>query len=271
MKVVVTGAGGFIGSVVAKHLAESGFDVTAIHRQDVDLRLPETLLSSFDVLIHCAAETPGRCKEPDKLYSNNMDVSRSVFDQALASGAETVVFLSSISAYGGIFVPVLPEDLTPSNPNAYGLAKLDAESFLQSRGFTSALAIRLPGVVGKGSKDNYLSVAFERLMSGETVIGRNPEALFNNLVYVMDLASFVGEWIAEPRAGYNMVNLASKDPITVREMLSLMFRLSGREERLTFEPGGRRPFLISLDRAVYFGYRPATVRDSIASFVHSSI
>jgi nucleoside-diphosphate-sugar epimerase len=288
LHVVVTGAGGFVGGFVARWLAARGCEVTAVSRRpaepalaiasrltwrEADLRSPESLPPRFEALIHCAAETPERCPEPDNLYHRNMEVSRSVFDQAMAARAQSVVFLSSMSAYGAIAVPVVTEDLPPLDLDAYGRTKRDSEVLLQScveRGRPSALAIRLPGTVGKGSHDNFLSLALARVLKGEAVKGRNPESLFNNVVYVGDLAAFLGAWIANPKPGYAVTNLAATDPLPMREVLAVLFACAGRKARFVFEEGGRKPFLISLERALSLGYRPSTVKASIESFVRDS-
>jgi len=285
LHVVVTGAGGFVGGFVARWLAARGHEVTAISRRphepaaevlprltwrEADLRWPGSLPPRFDALIHCAAETPERCPEPDNLYRRNVDLSGIVFDQALEARAHAAVFLSSMSAYGTITVQVVKEDTPPLDLDPYGCAKRDSESLLETcvaRGLRSGLTIRLPGTMGKGSHDNFLSVALARALSGEVVKVRNPESLFNNIVYVGDLAAFLDTWVGNPQPGYAMTNLAATEPLQMREVIALMFAASGREERVVFEPGGKKPFLISLDRALALGYCPSTVRASIESFV----
>jgi nucleoside-diphosphate-sugar epimerase len=289
LHVVVTGAGGFVGGFVARWLAARGCEVTAISRRPVgtsdevlprlawreaDLSLPGSLPRRFDALIHCAAETPERCPDPANLYRRNMDVSHSVFGQLLEARARSAVFLSSMSAYGTVAAPVVTEDMPPLDLDPYGRAKRDSENLLQScveRGLESGLAIRLPGTVGKGSHDNFLSTALRRVLSGELVKARNPDAPFNNIIYVGDLAAFLEAWMANPRSGYTVTNLGASEPLPMREVLSLLFAFSGRDERVVFEPGGKRPFLISLERALSLGYRPATVRASLESFVRESI
>ena len=286
LHVAVTGAGGFVGGFVARWLAARGCEMTAISRRpgeerlanlawrEADLRSPGSLPARFDALLHCAAETPERCPEPHRLYERNMDLSRSVFDQAMKAQARCVVFLSSMSVYGAVSVPEITEDTPPGELDPYGRAKRDAEALLQScvgHGLPSALTIRLPGTVGKGSHDNFLSVALARALKGETVKGRNPDSLFNNVVHVGDLAAFLGAWIANPKPGYAVTNLAAAEPLPMREVLALLFAASGHAERLAFEPGGKKPFLISLDRARSLGYRPATVRASVESFVRDCV
>ncbi len=286
LHVVVTGAGGFVGGFVARGLAARGCEVTAISRRasgetlpgltwrEADLRSPGSLPARFDSLIHCAAETPERCPEPANLYERNLDLTRSVFDQAMTAHARCAVFLSSMSAYGAVSVPEITEDTPPGELDAYGRAKRDSESLLQScveRGLPSALTIRLPGTVGKGSHDNFLSVALARVLRSEIVKGRNPESPFNNIVYVGDLAAFLHAWIANPKPGYAVTNLAATDPLPMREVLALLFAFTGREERFVFEAGGKKPFLISLERALSLGYRPSAVKASIESFVRDSV
>jgi nucleoside-diphosphate-sugar epimerase len=272
--VVVTGAGGFVGGHVARWLAARGLTVTAHTRQHADLRTPGSLPSRFDALIHCAAETPERCPEPARLYERNMDLSRSVFEQALAASAQCAVFLSSMSAYGSISVDELTEDSPPGELDAYGRAKRDSEALLQdcvARGLASGLSIRLPGTVGKGSHDNFLSVFLGRVLRGEKLKGRNPDALFNNIVYVGDLAVFLGGWIAAPKPGYSVTNLAAIDPLPMREVLKLLYTCAGRAPDFEFDAGGKKPFLISLERARSLGYRPASVRASVEAFVRDCL
>lgn len=272
--VVVTGAGGFVGGFVAPWLAARGCEVAALTRQKADLRSPGSLPKRFDALIHCAAETPERCPEPARLYERNMDLNRNVFEQALAARARSVVFLSSMSAYGAVSVAELTEDTPPGELDPYGHAKRDSETLLEScvaRGLPSCLSIRLPGTVGKGSHDNFLSVALGKVLRGEPVRGRNPDALFNNIVYVGDLADFLHQWTGAPRPGYAVANLAASDPLPMREVFELLYRHAGRAPGFTFEAGGKKPFLISIDRACALGYRPASVKASIEAFVRDRL
>jgi hypothetical protein len=114
-------------------------------------------------------------------------------------------------------------------------------------------------------------VALARALSGEVVKGRNPDALFNNIVYVGDLAAFLEGWITKPRPEYHVTNLGATEPLPMRQVLSLLYAFSGRLERLVFESGGKQPFLISLERAIALGYRPASVKASLESFVRDCV
>lgn len=286
--VVVTGAGGFAGGFIARSLAEKGFAVTAITRREpdappvanltwrrADIAERGSLPAHFDALLHIAAEIPARCPEPDVLYRRNLEPSQNVFEQAVAAGAKTIVFTSSMSVYGAVSAAEVTEATPPQNPDPYGRAKRDSEDLLENlvRGgrLASGLSIRLPGTVGKGSHHNFLSDALGRVLAGEPVRANNPDAMFNNIVYVGDLADFLAGWIRAPKPGYAVTNLAAPDPIAVREVFSLLFSTAGRPDRLEFNEGGKKPFLINLDRAAALGYRPRSVRASIEAFVRDNL
>jgi len=284
--VVVTGAGGFIGGFVTHRLVERGFTVTAITRRtsarglgrlsyrQADLTKPDALPERFDAVVHCAAETPARCPDPAALYASNVAAMRHVCERALQTSTRVVLFTSSMSTYGTISVPVVTENTPPQDPDAYGRSKLEGERMLAdaiARGLPSALSIRLPGTVGRGSHDNFLSHALERILAGEAVTACHKDALFNNIVYVGDLADFLAEWIASPRPGYAVTNIAACDPIRIGDLFSLLFAHAGKPERITFSEDGKAPFQISLEHVIRLGYRPATVRDSVAAFVRDCL
>ena len=286
-RVVVTGAAGFVGGYLARALAGDGFDVIATVRQSApaglpanvrvvagDLQLPSFLPSRFDALVHCAAETPSRCRDREGLHDRNVAAAGAVFRHAASAGARAIVFMSSMSVYGRIVAPLVTEDLEPRDVDDYGTSKAEGERRLSAAvaaGLPSGLAIRLPGTVGHGSHDNFLSEALAAARAGVPLTGRHPDALFNNIVFAGDLARFVSAWLAAPVPGYHVSNLASREPISISAMYAELFRHLELPQRIQYESTGKPPFLISLERAVSLGYQPATVKESIAAFVRDTL
>jgi nucleoside-diphosphate-sugar epimerase len=169
---------------------------------------------------------------------------------------------------------VVTEAVAPDQPDAYGRAKLDTERLLEdlvSEGFDSGLSIRLPGTVGKGSHHNFLSDAATRVMAGELVTAKNPKSLFNNIVYVGDLAHFLGRWLKAPQPGHALTMLAAEQPLSLARVVSLLFECAGMPEKIRFEEGGKKPFLIALDHARTLGYRPPTVDASIRAMMRDRL
>jgi UDP-glucose 4-epimerase len=288
ISVVVTGAGGFVGGELIRALAAQGHAVTAIVRRPAtdgtfprtvtirqgDLTVAGSLPEKFDCLIHCAAEIPARCPDPQVLFRRNVGAVGQACAAALRARARSVVFMSSMSVYGTISVPEVTEDLPSFDADAYGRSKIEGEGLLAAavdRGLPSGLVLRLPGTVGRGSHDNFLSEALRKVRAGEPIVGRHPDALFNNVVYIGDLARFLNAWIRAPQPGYTVTNLAACEPISIREVYAALFAAAGRPERISYDTSGKAPFLISTARASALGYRPSTVKQSITAFVRDNL
>jgi nucleoside-diphosphate-sugar epimerase len=289
LRVLVTGAGGFVGGFVSRFLFSKGCFVTATTRKPLDgsigfnprltwtqIDLCQGLhqLGEFDAIVHCASEIPANCTDPDMLYHSNVSSSKRLFENANFENVKTILFMSSLSVYGTILEDTLTEKTMPLDPDAYGLSKLDSEEILAKcvkQGLCSGLSIRLPGTVGRGSHHNFLSDCLKRIHNDELIDAKNAESLFNNVVYVGDLGAFIHRWITIPESGYHMTNLAARDPMKIKDVLSLMFKVTRKPERFEFSDGGKRPFLIDLEQAQRLGYEPETVYKSVEAFVGDNL
>src|ERR671938_36415 len=118
MKAFVTGATGFLGSHVARVLAEQGADLrllvragsntknVADLRADVvtgDLRDPASLekgIAGCDVVFHVAADYRLWVRDPDEMYRSNVEGTRAILEAARKSGVRRVVYTSSVATMG---------------------------------------------------------------------------------------------------------------------------------------------------------------------------
>lgn len=282
---MVSGAGGFIGGHLAHGMSGRGHEVTALVRrgrpallerqpglriEQVDLIETERPLAGpYDAILHCAAAIPSAVHDDNELARINVESSRRIFAAALSISAPVVIFFSSMSVYGRIDADVVNDSTPVRDPNEYGRSKLECErlldDFSRMHPGLRALSIRLPGVVGPGSHNNFLSDIKARLFAGSSVVVRNPEARFNNVVHIHDLERFVAHLLNALPSGHRLVNVASEEPLPIRDVVGILKTASGRAGQVRYESGGR-PFLISNDSARGFGYQPATVRDSVERF-----
>jgi nucleoside-diphosphate-sugar epimerase len=198
-----------------------------------------------------------------------------LFDHAAAAGARAVVFLSSMSVYGHVRESVVTEATAIDSPDVYGQSKLAGEQCLAEladrRQNVAALALRLPAVVGRGARHNFLADTLAGIMAGAVVQARNPDAPFNNVVHVADLADFIRSYCEALPSGFRLGNIAASEALKIREVIGLLFRRSGRSERVNYVNTGKAPFTISLEGVRALGYRPRSVRDTLTAFVDDSI
>jgi nucleoside-diphosphate-sugar epimerase len=127
-------------------------------------------------------------------------------------------------------------------------------------------SIRLPGIVGAGSRNNFLSDVGRKILRGEIVHAKNPSARFNNIVHVRALSACIEALLENLSPGHTVLTLGASEPMTIREVLGRLFRQCGRAERLEFAAAEGPSFLIEFEAARALGYRPQTVRASLDAF-----
>ena len=106
----------------------------------------------------------------------------------------------------------------------------------------SGVSIRLPGIVGAGGRNNFLSDSLQRILADEPVIASNPDAPFNNVVHVEDLAAWVIPLCDRMPEGHNAFTIAADEPLTIRDTLARLYRKAGREPRICWQQRAGTPF-----------------------------
>jgi UDP-glucose 4-epimerase len=153
MKILVTGAAGYIGSVTTEVLLTAGYEVVALdslelgHRQAVhedaafvqaDLRDRDAVMAIFarhqpDAVLHFAAYAlVGESMErPAAYFANNVGGACNIFDAMLAYDCRSFVFSSSCTVYGQPATMPVTEDLPRQALNPYGASKIMVEEMAE--------------------------------------------------------------------------------------------------------------------------------------------
>ena len=167
MKVLVTGAGGFIGARVIDRLVAGGDEVRALALPNeaiaadveiarADLRADAGLVEAArgcDAVIHLAARV-GDWGDELEYYDVNTEGTRRLARAAVAAGVRRLVLVSSVTIYGAhINRRACDEDVEPVDPaSAYSRSKVAAERVARAFAGELEIVIARPGNVwGAGS------------------------------------------------------------------------------------------------------------------------
>ncbi|NQW10038.1 MAG: NAD(P)-dependent oxidoreductase [Alphaproteobacteria bacterium] len=284
MRILVTGASGFSGRVIARRLLDEGHHVVAHHRRRplpddlamaepvrADLVAIDAVPPGLDAVVHAAATSPptGRSDAvpTETLIRDNALATAHLIRLCAEAGVGRMIYLSSLSVLGRIDAPSVDENTHVSDPDPYGTSKLMGEQALAASGL-AGLAIRLPAVIGSGAARNWPVQVKAAIAAGEVVRVYNADGPFNNVVHVADLAEWIARVLAAggPEDGFRAVPVASAEPVSVRQAVAALAAGMGRAVHLDKAAVSRLGFSIDIGSARSLGFTPMTTVDALTRF-----
>ncbi|HBP1719073.1 TPA: SDR family oxidoreductase [Pseudomonas aeruginosa] len=237
MRVLITGANGFVGKNLTAHLAERGdVEVVTFTRESNLQSLPE-MLGSIDFVFHLAGAN--RPENPEDFKSINSDLTKTLCDAIRATGRSIpLIYTSSTQA---------------ELQNSYGLSKRDAEEYirrLNSETGSPVYIFRLPNVFGKWSRPNYNSAVatFCYNISRDLPIQVNDSSAQVTLVYIDDVIQKFLAVLDAPTATHD-VSVEPQYKITVGDLAKQIHAFRDSRKSLVTEQVG-----VGLVRALYSTY-----------------
>ncbi len=239
MKILVTGASGFVGKNICKYLSElSDYEVVGIIRSEnhqlmdikyiyVDISNSEQMellynkIDSIDVIVHCAACIDKNDFNPE-LIKVNCQGTLNILELAKIVGVKKLVYISSIPVIG------IPKDI-PIDENhlqmpttSYHASKLMGENIalMGSKYGINAVSLRLPSPVGKGMNPNTILPVFVKkcLENKDIEILGNGERI-QNYIDIKDICEAVYRCIIKDVNG--IFNIASNESYSNKELANI--------------------------------------------------
>ncbi|MBI4524773.1 MAG: dTDP-4-dehydrorhamnose reductase [Deltaproteobacteria bacterium] len=209
MKIVITGAGGLVGSHLVRRLAVE-HEVVALKHRDLDITHPEAVRRRIvgekpALVINCAVVSVDDCeRNPDLAQAINVEGPRALAESARDIGA-AILHFSTNYVFDGEKTerePYTTED-RPSPINVYGRTKAAGEEAVREN-CARASIIRTSWIYGVGG-ENFLSRAPRDLAAAKEVCAVTD--VWASTTYVADLSMRVLEILARGRYGvYHVVN-----------------------------------------------------------------
>ena len=275
MKALVTGATGFVGPYLARHLADNGDEVVETDRStglDIcDRESLEAMLAEVapDVIYHLAGDSDvgGSWHHPADTFRANAEGTLHVLEAARAVGVGRVLTIGSADVYGTVTPEELPltenSELRPTSP--YAASKVAAE-YLSLQAWLGygleVIRVRAFNHLGPGQSPRFVTPAIahrivENERSGDTTVPVGNLTAERDLTDVRDVVRAY-RLLATTGTPGEVYNVCSGRSSAIRQLAEQLLELAVHPMELTTDPALLRPVDIPVLRGDNSKLRAAT-------------
>jgi UDP-glucose 4-epimerase len=300
MRVLVTGAAGFIGSNLVDRLLEAGHEVTGLDNfstglpeflaaaqqsprfrfRRADLLQPEAIppaLDGIEIVFHLAANADVRFgpEHPRRDLEQNTIATANLLEAMRVTGVRRIAFASTGSVYGEAKVIPTPEDAPfPVQTSLYGASKLAAEGLIEAYaeafGFTAHI-FRFVSILGERYKHGHVLDFYRQLRAHPerlTVLGDGRQK--KSYLYVQDCIDGMLAAIDRANDRVNIFNLGAGEYCEVNDSVRWICEHLKVQPEIRYTGGDRgwvgdNPFIyLDCSKMRALGWRPKlSIRDGV--------
>lgn len=298
MKILVTGAAGFIGSHLCEKLLANGNRVVGFDNFDPfyeraikennlktsisnesfimvegDIRDTESVKKlfnehTFEVVVHLAAKAGVRpsIKDPIEYYKVNVLGTLNILEMMKTNEIKRLVYASSSSVYGNSPDVPYKETMNVNNPiSPYAATKIAAELICHNYRHLyniSATCLRFFTVYGPRQRPEMAIAKFvKKAYDGNLISIYGDGSSLRDFTYIDDIIQGVAASI-ERDLGFEIINIGESETVDLNTLLELIGELTGCDlntEHLPMQPGDVDKTYANIDKAKQLlDYAPAT-------------
>ena len=255
MKILVTGASGFIGShLVSALLRNPEYEVYTADRSlhsplssrhypiQIDFSSEFVLpgqLPKPDAVVHLAQSRHYR-EFPDKakdIYMVNVNSTFQLIDWCKRNGVAKFIFASTGSVYKNSTAILMESNETEAS-NFYAASKLAAENLLKPYSDSISIAIlRLFSPYGPGQKNMLIPNIIDKILSGGEIQLNQNKGLLLSQIYIDDCIEIISRLISTEIKKFEILNLGGAKETSLREIIDLVASLSGKKANVKIQEG----------------------------------
>lgn len=239
----VTGANGFTGSYLCKALLEKKYNVKALVRKNSnrenleklnvqfiegDLADPDSLkgkIKETDIVFHIAALYRQEGVSKDMFAKVNLEGTRIMLDESIASGVKRFVHCSTVGVQGEISNPPANEDAPYKPGDHYQVSKMEGEKLALSyfnEGKIDGVVVRPVGIYGPG--DTRFLKLFRHIYKGNFKMIGNGNVLYH-LTFVEDLVQGIILAGETPAASRQIYTIGGNEYLPLTDLANMIAKI----------------------------------------------
>jgi UDP-glucose 4-epimerase len=251
MNILITGAGGFVGSRLLTMAAQifgcgnvialtskeiSGHKCIIAENQDLSA-LDNQVFSEIDVLIHAGAFTPKNAKEANCLASCNKNITYT--EQLLSfqfNRLKKIVYTSTLDVYGES--KCISESTETKPATLYGASKLYCEKMIVTYGSDKGIntqVLRLGHIYGPGEEkyQKMLPLTIRNVLLDKPVEIWGDGSELRSFIFIDDVVSSIINSI-ECKSDVGVINVVGGTALSIRELVEKIISVSGKSVDIVF-------------------------------------
>jgi UDP-glucose 4-epimerase len=264
-KIVVTGGAGFIGSHLAEHYGNLGYDIYVIdnlrsgNRENLkniknlhfieesitNKKIVEEAVKNAEYVFNFAAlvSVPESIEKPYECVDINVNGILNLLEAAKKYGVKKLVHVSSAAVYGDN--PILPKKVSmkPEPKTPYSITKLDGEYYCQmySEQFNlKTTCLRFFNVFGErqNPKSQYAAavpIFIEKAIKNEDITIYGDGQQTRDFIYVKDIVQACS-LAAQSDLKYGLFNVAYGKSISILDIAKTIIKLTNSKSNILFAP-----------------------------------
>ncbi|MEO6283108.1 MAG: NAD(P)-dependent oxidoreductase [Dyadobacter sp.] len=280
MKILVTGASGFIGGHLVELLAaDDSNDILATGRsftnkfdpypnvtyfqQDLSVSVPD---QSCDVCVHCAGLADDKASR-EEFNNHNVKATKNLL--RAVRHCKVLIFISSASVYDFADGTLKFEQDAQMNKHIslYGQSKLLAEEVVRTCGISSIYILRPRAVYGRG--DRVLLPKILALIRNNQMILPAKLSSKASMTHIGNLAELVVKCLAQSSPGVDVFNVADKTTYNLKTVLGEILKRKSGRMKFIFIPMPVVAFFVNVRS--YLGIRGKISKQALKYITEDSV
>ncbi len=255
LKILVTGAAGFLGSHLSEKLKDMGHHIVGIdnmlggyedniskdiefHKMDCcDFQKIKKIMKGIDVVYHCAATAHEGLSvfSPFEITKNNYLASVSIFSAAINEKVKRIIFCSSMARYGSQKYP-FKESMKPEPVDPYAISKVASEKVLINLCELNNIewVIAVPhNIIGPRQKyddpfRNVVSIMINRMLQGKAPIIYGDGKQTRCFSYIDDCLSCLIPMLDDKKLNKEIINIGPDEEfVTINKVAEICSNITG--------------------------------------------